>query len=529
MEKNTAPLLEIRNIKKDFFGNQVLEDINFTLEAGEVLGLVGENGAGKSTLMKILFGMDVIRETGGYGGDVLLNGETVRFSTPFDALAAGIGMVHQEFSLIPGFSAKENILLNREPQKKTILSEVFGDRLNTLDYKEMDKRAEAAIEKMGVHIDADMRISDMPVGHKQFTEIARELSKDQLKLLILDEPTAVLTEKEADALLDSIRGMSKRGISVIFITHRLHEILSVCDKVVIMRDGHVVKDTPAKETNVDEITKAMVGRKVDTSVSRDIIDHSDAKTIMSIRKLWVDMPGEIVRNVNLDIKEGEILGIGGLAGQGKLGIPNGVMGLYEAGGTVEFDGKPIPLNNPRKCLDEQLAFVSEDRRGVGLLLDETLEWNVAFPAMQIHNKFLKSYLGGLVKWRDEKAIHEVTEQYIDELKIKCTSSKQKARELSGGNQQKVCLAKAFALEPKFLFVSEPTRGIDVGAKALVLEALKKFNRESGITVVMISSELEELRMTCDRIAIVSGGKIAGILPADHSAEEFGMLMVSQVK
>ena len=529
MEKNTAPLLEIRNIKKDFFGNQVLEDINFTLEAGEVLGLVGENGAGKSTLMKILFGMDVIRETGGYGGDVLLNGETVRFSTPFDALAAGIGMVHQEFSLIPGFSAKENILLNREPQKKTILSEVFGDRLNTLDYKEMDKRAEAAIEKMGVHIDADMRISDMPVGHKQFTEIARELSKDQLKLLILDEPTAVLTEKEADALLDSIRGMSKRGISVIFITHRLHEILSVCDKVVIMRDGHVVKDTPAKETNVDEITKAMVGRKVDTSVSQDIIDHSDAKTIMSIRKLWVDMPGEIVRNVNLDIKEGEILGIGGLAGQGKLGIPNGVMGLYEAGGTVEFDGKPIPLNNPRKCLDEQLAFVSEDRRGVGLLLDETLEWNVAFPAMQIHNKFLKSYLGGLVKWRDEKAIHEVTEQYIDELKIKCTSSKQKARELSGGNQQKVCLAKAFALEPKFLFVSEPTRGIDVGAKALVLEALKKFNRESGVTVVMISSELEELRTTCDRIAIVSGGRIAGILPATESSEAFGALMVSQVK
>ena len=529
MEKNTAPLLEIRNIKKDFFGNQVLEDINFTLEAGEVLGLVGENGAGKSTLMKILFGMDVIRETGGYGGDVLLNGETVRFSTPFDALAAGIGMVHQEFSLIPGFSAKENILLNREPQKKTILSEVFGDRLNTLDYKEMDKRAEAAIEKMGVHIDADMRISDMPVGHKQFTEIARELSKDQLKLLILDEPTAVLTEKEADALLDSIRGMSKRGISVIFITHRLHEILSVCDKVVIMRDGHVVKDTPAKETNVDEITKAMVGRTVDTSVSRDIIDHSDAKTIMSIRKLWVDMPGEIVRNVNLDIKEGEILGIGGLAGQGKLGIPNGVMGLYEAGGTVEFDGKPIPLNNPRKCLDEQLAFVSEDRRGVGLLLDETLEWNVAFPAMQIHNKFLKSYLGGLVKWRDEKAIHEVTERYIDELKIKCTSSKQKARELSGGNQQKVCLAKAFALEPKFLFVSEPTRGIDVGAKALVLEALKKFNRESGVTVVMISSELEELRTTCDRIAIVSGGRIAGILPATESSEAFGALMVSQVK
>ena len=529
MEKNTAPLLEMRNIKKDFFGNQVLEDINFTLEAGEVLGLVGENGAGKSTLMKILFGMDVIRETGGYSGDVLLNGEKVNFSTPFDALEAGIGMVHQEFSLIPGFTATENILLNREPQKKNVLSEVFGQRLNTLDYKEMDKCAAAAIDKMGVQIDADMRISDMPVGHKQFTEIARELSKDQLKLLILDEPTAVLTEKEAEALLDSIRGMSRQGISVIFITHRLHEILSVCDKVVIMRDGHVVEDVPASETDVERITKAMVGRKVDVSVKQDVRDHSDAKTILSIRKLWVDMPGEIVRNVNLDVKEGEILGIGGLAGQGKLGIPNGVMGLYEAGGTVEFDGKPIPLNNPRNCLDEQLAFVSEDRRGVGLLLDETLEWNVAFPAMQIQNKFLKNLLGGLVKWRDEKAIREVTDRYIEELKIKCTSSKQKAKELSGGNQQKVCLAKAFALEPKFLFVSEPTRGIDVGAKALVLEALKKFNRESGVTVVMISSELEELRSTCDRIAIVSGGRIAGILPATESSEAFGALMVSQVK
>lgn len=518
----------MRNIQKDFFGNQVLTDINLTLREGEVLGLVGENGAGKSTLMKILFGMDVIRETGGYGGDVLIHGEKVSFSTPFDALKAGIGMVHQEFSLIPGFTATENILLNREPKKSNVVSEIFGDRLNTLDYKQMNERSAEAIKKMGVHIDQHMVISDMPVGHKQFTEIARELSKDNLKLLILDEPTAVLTEKEAAALLDSIRSMAARGISVIFITHRLQEILSVCDKVVIMRDGVVVKDTPASETDVSEITRCMVGRSVDlSSAKREIVDHSGAKTILSIRNLWVDMPGETVRNVTLDVKEGEILGIGGLAGQGKLGIPNGVMGLYEAGGTVEFDGKEIPLNSPRKCLDASLAFVSEDRRGVGLLLDETLEWNVAFPAMQIQNKFLKKI--GPVTWRDEKAIHDITQKYINELMIKCTSSLQKARELSGGNQQKICLAKAFALEPRFLFVSEPTRGIDVGAKALVLDALKRFNRENGVTVVMISSELEELRQTCDRIAIVSGGRIAGILPATDSSEAFGALMVSQVK
>jgi len=529
MDNNHAPLLEMRNIKKDFFGNQVLEDINLKLEAGEVLGLVGENGAGKSTLMKILFGATDISETGGYGGEIYLNGEKVSFKTPFEAIEAGIGMVHQEFSLIPGFEATENILLNREPKRSNLIAEVFGERLDTLDRKEMDERAAKAIEKMGVSIDQHMLINSMPVGHKQFTEIARELSKDQLRLLILDEPTAVLTEREAEALLESIRGMSARGITVIFITHRLQEILSVCDKVAVMRDGILVQEVPASETNVDEITRWMVGRSVKGGASKsDVRIDENARTILKIDKLWVDMPGETVRNVSLEVKEGEILGIGGLAGQGKLGIPNGIMGLYAAGGSVVFDGKEIPLNNPRKCLDSSFAFVSEDRRGVGLLLDESLEWNVAFPAMQVQNRFLKNYLGGLVKWRDEKAIREVTEKYIDELKIKCTSSKQNARELSGGNQQKVCLAKAFALEPKVLFVSEPTRGIDVGAKALVLDALKKFNRESGVTVVMISSELEELRSTADRIAIVSGGKISGILPATSSVEELGILMLKGV-
>ena len=529
MSNENAPLLEMKGIQKDFFGNQVLTDINLTLHEGEVIGLVGENGAGKSTLMRILFGANMISETGGYGGDVLLNGETVHFSSPFDAIAAGIGMVHQEFSLIPGFTTTENILLNREPTKKNLISDIFGDRMNTLNRGKMDEIAAKSIEMMGVTIDRKMMISDMPVGHKQFTEIARELSKEQLKLLILDEPTAVLTEKEAEALLESIRGMAARGIAIIFITHRLQEILSVCDRVVVMRDGVIVKETPAGETNVAQITKWMVGRdvkSVEADNSEKKADHTE--TILSVEKLWVDMPGETVRNVSLEVKKGEILGIGGLAGQGKLGIPNGIMGLYQAGGKVVFEGKEIPLNSPRKCLDSSFAFVSEDRRGVGLLLDESLEWNIAFPAMQIQNKFLKNYLGGLVKWRDEKAIKEVTDLYIQELAIKCTSSRQKAKELSGGNQQKVCLAKAFALTPRLLFVSEPTRGIDVGAKALVLDALKKFNRENGVTIVIVSSELEELRQSCDRIAIVSGGKVAGILPASSSVEELGALMLSQV-
>ncbi len=533
MNKDQTPLLEMKNIKKDFFGNQVLTDINLTLHEGEVLGLVGENGAGKSTLMKILFGMDEIRDTGGYGGDVLINGEKVSFSSPFDALAAGLGMVHQEFSLIPGFTAAENILLNREPVKKSLAAEVFGERLNILDRKKITDEAREAIDKMGVRIDDEMVIAQMPVGHKQFTEIARELSNEKLKLLILDEPTAVLTEKEAVALLDSIKGMASRGIAIIFITHRLQEIMEVCDRIVVMRDGHVVQDVASAETTIPDVTRWMVGRSVDNASAKNQNAASDKgndqEIVMKIRKLWVDMPGEIVRNVNLDVHKGEILGIGGLAGQGKLGIPNGIMGLYEAGGEVTFMGKQVPLNSPRACLDSKLAFVSEDRRGVGLLLDESLGWNIAFPAMQINNKFLKKYLGGLVSWRDEAAIKEITEYYIDLLQIKCTGVGQKARELSGGNQQKICLAKSFALEPEFLFVSEPTRGIDVGAKALVLEALRKFNHDSGVTVVMISSELEELRQICDRIAIVSGGKIAGILPASASSEEFGGLMVSMVK
>ncbi|MBQ8970054.1 MAG: sugar ABC transporter ATP-binding protein [Lachnospiraceae bacterium] len=531
MENGAAPLLELKNIKKDFFGNQVLMDINLKLGEGEVLGLVGENGAGKSTLMKIVFGADVIRETGGFEGDILLNGEKAVFETPFDALNAGIGMVHQEFSLIPGFTATENILLNREPKKTNVIAEVFGQRMSTLNRTEMQDRAETAISQMGIKIDADMLIKDMPVGHKQFTEIARELSKDNMKLLILDEPTAVLTEKEAEVLLESIRGMAKRGISVIFITHRLQEILNVCDRVVVMRDGYLVADKKASEMTETDITKLMVGREVVGTAEKkeESSSHGKGRSILSVKRLWVDMPGETVRDVSFEVEEGEILGIGGLAGQGKLGIPNGIMGLYEAGGTVIFDGSEIPLNNPRRCLDSSIAFVSEDRRGVGLLLDESLGWNVAFSAMQIQNKFLKPYLGGLIKWRDEKAIEEITRKYIDELAIRCTGTKQKAKELSGGNQQKICLAKAFALEPKLLFVSEPTRGIDVGAKALVLEALKKFNRESGTTVVMISSELEELRSTCDRIAIVSGGKIAEIRSATESSETFGALMVSQVR
>jgi simple sugar transport system ATP-binding protein len=519
-----SPLLSFEHVSKDFYGNVVLSDVSFELHAGEILGLVGENGAGKTTLMSILFGMPAIAETGGYQGRIVIEGEEVHFSSPFEALDAGIGMVHQEFSLIPGFTTTENILLNRESMRHTVVNEVFGDRMSILDRADMRKRAETAIATLGVNLDPDMLVSEMPVGHKQFTEIAREITRKHTRILVLDEPTAVLTESEADVLLGALKKLAAKGIAIIFISHRLKEMLDVADRIVVLRDGKIVKEAPVQGTSVRDIATWMVGREMGGAKEKETEERSFGEEIFSAKGLWVDMPGETVRNVDLSVKKGEIFGIGGLAGQGKLGIPNGIMGLYAAGGEVKFGGKSVPLNVPKEALKMGLAFVSEDRRGMGLLLDEGLDWNIAFTAMQVHGRYLKKYLGGLIQLRDDKAMKRITDEYIQTLDIKCTSPKQAAKELSGGNQQKVCLAKAFAVQPDLLFVSEPTRGIDVGAKKLVLETLIKCNRDLGMTIIMISSELEELRSICDRIAIVDEGRIAGILPPTAERAEFGVLM-----
>jgi len=520
---NGSPLLSIQHVSKDFYGNVVLHDVSFDLHEGEILGLVGENGAGKTTLMRILFGMPVIAETGGFQGSVIIGGSEVHFSSPFDALDAGLGMVHQEFSLIPGFTTTENIVLNRESMRPSILNDVFGDRMSILLRDKMRERAEKAISKLGVELDPDMLVSEMPVGHKQFTEIAREIDREQTRILILDEPTAVLTESEAEVLLQTLKRLASEGIAIIFISHRLQEVLAIANRIVVLRDGQVVKDTPNENVSMRDIASWMVGRSLGETGARSE-GRKFTDIALKVQHLWVDMPGETVRDVSFDVHKGEIFGIGGLAGQGKLGIPNGIMGLFPAGGEVILEGNTVPLNSPAKALAMGMGFVSEDRRGVGLLLDESLEWNIAFTAMQIHRQYLKKVLGGLFSQRDERAMEELSKEYVSLLDIKCTSTKQKAKELSGGNQQKICLAKAFAIKPSILFVSEPTRGIDVGAKKLVLDTLHHYNRDFGTTIVMVSSELEELRSICDRIAIVDEGRIAGILPPTADISEFGLLM-----
>ncbi|MEA4849069.1 MAG: sugar ABC transporter ATP-binding protein [Clostridiaceae bacterium] len=522
-------VLELRNIEKEYSGNRVLNEINLKLKAGEIHAIVGENGAGKSTLMNIVFGMPVIHNTGGYKGEILMDGNPIEIKTPNDAIKFGIGMVHQEFMLMPGFTITENIKLNREILKDNAISKIVSPLLKTLDIPTMRKDANKALKELGMTVDDWLPIAGLPVGYMQFVEIAREIDKENMKVLVFDEPTAVLAESEAEKLLEAMKRLAGKGISIIFITHRLDEVIAVADNITVLRDGEQVGSMTKEEATFEKIAQLMVGRKVERIEklrSRD--SDADEDMIMSIKNLTVHMPGEQIKGVSLDIKKGEILGIGGLAGQGKVGLANGIMGLFHSTGAVYKNGRLIELNNPRKSIENKLAFVSEDRRGIGLLLDNSIETNIVMTSMQIQERFLKPLLGiKAFKMMDNRQIREHTEKYIRDLDIRCTGPTQYTRRLSGGNQQKVCIARALTLEPEILFVSEPTRGIDIGAKKLVLDLLVKLNVGQGMTIVMTSSELGELRSICDRIALIYDGRLQGILDPQDSDVDYGLMMAGK--
>ena len=666
-------ILELRGISKSFGSNTVLSDIDVSIRPGEIHALLGENGAGKSTLMNILFGMPVIHATGGYGGTIRFEGNEVTIASPNDAMGRGIGMVHQEFMLIPGFTVTENIKLNRELARQSFVSRALGESLEVLDGPAMRRDARKALNDVGmIGLDEYARVSGLPVGFMQFVEIAREIDKTGVKLLVFDEPTAVLTEGEAAQLMGVMRSIAERGIAIVFITHRLDEVMAVADRISVLRDGKLAATKSAGETDLIELASLMIGRvggEGMVDLPRRAAPLSDT-IALDVRGLAVEMPGERVTGATFSVREGEIFGIGGLAGQGKIGIPNGLIGLYEASGDATLFGERIELGDVGGTLRKGVAMLSEDRRGVGLLLGESIEGNIAFNAMQIKGRFLKSLLprlrgkklpklaeraawalsillllagfygmnqfqtafdtsvgidayvayqnaeaarlggeepmeegasasegdeilpdepeaeavgeastaeeirflsdrpaesltGGerallflaragwtlladgallaliLIAYRamskgsatvlDKRAIREFTKKMIVDLDIRCTGGGQLVGTLSGGNQQKVCVARALALSPRFLFVSEPTRGIDIGAKRLVLETLVRLNREENLTIVMVSSELMELRSICDRIAIVSGGKISRVFESDAPDADIGLAMSGIVR
>jgi simple sugar transport system ATP-binding protein len=520
-------LLEMDRISKEYYGNRVLKDVSLRVRPGEIHGLVGENGAGKSTLMNVLFGMPVIHSTGGYEGEVRFGGQKVWFRNPREAIEAGIGMVHQEFMLIPGFSVAENIKLNREPLRETALSRVLGSQLKALDWAEMRKDARRALDVVGLGIDEMLPIAGLPIGFMQFIEVAREVDKLGVRLLVFDEPTALLTEVEADQLLQALKRIAISGIGVIFISHRLEEVLGICDNVTVLRDGEVVACMPGRDATIGHVAELMVGRKVERPVLPPRPkEPSDDDIVLEVRELHVDMPGEEVKGVSLDVRRGEILGIGGLAGQGKTGIGNGMMGLFPATGSVRKDDATIRLDVAGEAYKRGIAFLSEDRKGIGLILERPVEYNVTVVAMLVKGTFQRSLAGG-IRIRDKRAALSHTRGAIADLDIRCMGPGQVVRRLSGGNQQKVCIARALALDPEVLLVSEPTRGIDVGAKEKVLDLLVNLNREKGVTIVLTSSELSELRKVCDRVAIIYGGKLVDILSPEDSNARFGLAMAGK--
>ena len=518
-------VLKMEGIAKEYYGNRVLKGVELKVKRGEIHALMGENGAGKSTLMNILFGMPVIHSTGGFEGTIEFDGKPVNIDNPHTAMELGIGMVHQEFMLIPGFTVTENVKLGREITEPTVASSIFGESLEKLDKPAMAADTRKALDTIGLGVEEYAMVAGMPVGYMQFVEIAREIDKTGIKLLIFDEPTAVLTESEAERLLDTMRVIASQGIAIIFITHRINEVIEVTDSMTVLRDGTFVDRLETKGTTAARIAELMIGREVEKrvdDVDEDTRSITDEDIMLSLKDFHVDMPGEKVNGIDLQLRRGEVLGIGGLAGQGKVGIPNGILGLYPASGEIIFDGEKIEPSKLGDALHKGIAFVSEDRRGVGLLLEASIEQNTVFTSMQIQKKFLKK-IGPFTQY-DAKGAKEHTLNMIKALDIRCTGPDQYAGRLSGGNQQKVCLARAITMEPKLLIVSEPTRGIDIGAKKLVLELLAKMNREQGMTIIMVSSELNELRSLCDRIAIVSDGKLAGIFAPDASDAEYGLAM-----
>lgn len=508
-------IIRAQGISKKFNESLALKNVNFNLKKGEIHGLVGANGSGKSTLMNILFGSKNIRETGGYQGKIFIEGEEVTIKTSHDAMKRGIGMVHQELALLPELDISSNIKINRENIKDK--SKFLGPYA-IVDEKKNKSDARLALTNVGVDINPQIKVRDISTNLKQFVEIAREVDKNEIKVLILDEPTSSLNIGETEQLLRQLRNLADKGISIIFISHRLEEIGSICDRVTILRDGEVVITEDTSNLTIRDMALNMIGRDIVQTQKSSI--RSLTNTLLSFNNVEVKTGGNTYKKLNLDIREGEILGITGLAGNGQELFGYGLMGLYQMKGQVTYKNKKFNPGYPESLVKKGIYLLPDDRKEMSLILNKSIWENMVFETYDRHKEFLKYPLLGKFSPLNYGKIKEYAEKIVDTLNIKIGDLDQKIRELSGGNQQKVCIGRAITIDPEVLFVGEPTRGIDIYSKEVILDMLIKLNEEKNTTIVISSGEISELKRVCDRIVVMYENEVFEIFESSYDTEEF---------
>ena len=482
------PLLEMKNITKEFPGVKALDDVNLDLFAGEFHSLVGENGAGKSTLMKVLSG---VYPFGTYEGQILVNGEEKRFTTIREAEEAGIAIIFQELSLVKELTVAENIFLGREPAK-------FG----IINWTEIYQKAANLLRDLNLDINPQTEVGNLGIGQQQLVEIAKALSQNA-NILVLDEPTAALTESEVSTLFDIVRDLKNRGVGMIYISHKLDEVFQMSDRITVLRDGQTIGTEPALALDKNKVISLMVGREVGDIFPKST--HNFGDVVLSAKNINAfdpDVPGKkLVDDVSFEVAEGEVLGIAGLMGAGRSELLSVIFGAWkgERSGEVFVNGEISAIHAPHDAIEKGIGFVTEDRKRYGLILDQTIMDNSTLAGLkQISGKFLTH------RSREVAA----TKGAMESLRIKANSPMTVTNTLSGGNQQKVVLGKWLLTKPKVLFLDEPTRGIDVGAKQEIYAEINELAKK-GLAIVMVSSELPEVLGLSDRILVLHGGRLTG--------------------
>ena len=488
--------IEMRGIDKSFGSNQVLKQAGFTLESGEVHALMGENGAGKSTLMKILTGVYTKD-----AGTVLVDGKEVNYKNPQEAEKAGIVFIYQELNGMFDLTVEENLFMGKEIHGK------FG----ICDKKVMQKKAQEALNTLGVNISPKIVMSELSVGQQQMVEICKALMADA-KVIIMDEPTAALTQSETVALFKVIESLRKKGVSMVYISHRMEEIFELCDRITVLRDGSYIGVKNIPETNMNEIVKMMIGREIgERYPSRDV---KIGKEVLKVKGL---IRKGTFHDVSFSVRAGEVLGVSGLMGAGRTEIMQAIFGnlSYESG-TIEIDGKEVKISNPRQAMEHGIGFITEDRKTEGLMLDKSIRENISLCNLgRISKSFVVS----------KEAEKDMVEEAIKELHIKCFGPFHECNNLSGGNQQKVVLAKWILTNPKILILDEPTRGVDIGAKKEIYSIINKLAAQ-GVAIIMVSSELPEVLGMSDNIMVVREGEVRGIISYEEANQERVMTLAT---